>query len=250
MKLVYAPDPGHLWFLKNIFIYVLIFSPLFYLMKRNEHGRVVSWIRKAFSSPLAFLIVAGFTTLEAVILKPYPYELYATTWHGFWIGFLAFFFGFCFVLTGDGFTKMIVRWRWAFLAIAVALFVVRLAWFSAKTPYYLIALESDGWIFSVLAFGYRYLNHDGKALRYLSQAAYPVYILHMIFLYFGALIIFPMTMPVQLKFVLLLLFTVAGCFLTFELIRRLKWVKPLFGLKFKDKEPSPTVTPTSSYSPG
>jgi glucan biosynthesis protein C len=248
MSLVYLPDQGHLWFLGNIFTYVLIFSPLFYYLKRNEDGRIVFWIKRTFSHPPGFLVVAGCIALEAMILKPYPYELYATTWHGYWLGFVAFFLGFCFVLAGQGFLDMIVRWRWAFVAIAVSLCVVRLGWLQPKVPYYLIALESCGWIFSLLAFGYRYLNHKGKALQYLSQAAYPVYILHMIFLYLGALLIFPLNIAVQLKFVILLVMTVAGCFLAYEFIRRLKWVRPLFGLKLH--ETPDHLTPTANYSPG
>lgn len=233
MKLVYQPDQGHLWFLGNIFTYVLILSPLFYYLKRNEDGKVVYWIKRVLSHPLGFLVVAGTFILEAIIIKPYPYELYALSWHGYFLGLLAFFFGFCFVLTGEGFLKMIVKWRWAFLVSAAILFAVRFTWFQVKAPYYLIVFEADCWIFSLLAFGYRYLNYGGPALRYLSQAAYPVYILHMIFLYLGALLIFPLNIAVPLKFVMVLLITFAGCFLTYELIRRLKWLRVLFGLKFK-----------------
>jgi hypothetical protein len=136
------------------------------------------------------------------------------------------------VLSGEGFLKMIVKGRWAFVAIAVALFIARVTYFQLKVPYFLLVTESDCWIFSLLAFGYKYLNHGSKALSYLSKAAYPVYILHMIFLYLGGLLLFPLEIPVQLKFVALLLVTGAGCFLVFEfIIRRSKWVGLLFGVR-------------------
>lgn len=241
MALIYQPNRGHLWFLGNIFGYVLILSPLLYYLKRNEDGLVVYWIRKIMSNPLGLIIVAGCFTLEAMILEPNPYELYGMTLHGYWLGGLAFLFGFLFVLSGEGFLRMIVRGRWVFVAIAVALFVVRL---QMKTPYYLVVAESHCWIYSVLAFGYKYLNRGGKALNYLSQAAYPVYILHMIFLYLGGLLIFSLNIPVQLKFGILLLITFTGCFGTFELIRRLKWIRPLFGLKLNPNNPAPA----SNYS--
>ncbi|HMJ68595.1 MAG TPA: acyltransferase [Cyclobacteriaceae bacterium] len=232
MALVYSPDPGHLWFLRNIFVYVLVLSPLFFYLKHNEGGKVVLWTRKVFSHPLGLLLVIGCFTLEAMILKPNPYELYAMTWHGWALGLLAFLFGFCFVLSGEGFLKMIVKGRWAFVAIAVVLFIARITYFHLKVPYVLLVTESDCWIFSLLAFGYKYLNHGGKALSYLSKAAYPVYILHMIFLYLGGLWLFPLDIPVSLKFVALLVITGAGCFLTFEfVIRRLKWIGLLFGVK-------------------
>lgn len=230
MSLAYDPARGHLWFLANIFGYVLLFSPLFYYLKKENE--LSYWIKKIFSSPLGLIIVAGAFTAEAMILEPYPYEMYAMTLHGYWLGGLAFFFGFCFVLSGEGFVKMIVKGRWIFFLIAIALFVVRL---QMKSPYYLVVIESHCWIYTVLAFGNKYLNRGGNALSYLSTAAYPVYILHMIFIYLGALLIFPLAIPVQLKFVILLLITFAGCFLCYEVIRRIKWLRPLFGLKFSSR---------------
>jgi glucan biosynthesis protein C len=232
MALIYQPDRAHLWFLGNIFSYVLILSPIFYYLKRNEDGRVVYWIKRIFSNPLGLIVVAGCFIAEAMILTPYPYEMYAMTLHGYWLGLLAFFFGFCFVLSGEGFLKMIVRGRWVLFGLAIILFVVRLVWLKVNAPYYLLVTESHSWIYTLLAFGYRYFNHGGKVLTYLSRAAYPVYILHMVFLYLGSLLIFPLNIAVQLKFVIVLLITFAGCFITYELVRRLKWIRPLFGLKF------------------
>jgi glucans biosynthesis protein C len=233
--LSYSYNPGHLWFLGNIFAYVLILSPVFFYFKNNENGKVVQFIKRMFSTPLGLLPVVGAFVLEVLILQPNPYELYAMTWHGFALGLLAFFFGFCFALSGEGFSQMIYRWRWFFLVTAVVLYVLRITVFELRVPGYLLVTESDCWIFSVFAFGFRYLNRGGKTLAYLSQAAYPVYILHMIFLYLGSLLIFPLSLPVQVKFLLVLLFTLTACFLTYEfVIRRINIIRPLFGVKMKD----------------
>src|SRR3954470_20494578 len=89
----YTPDPGHLWFLGNIFAYVVILSPLFFYLKRNEDSKLVSTVRKLLSYPAGLLIVVGAFIIEAIVIKPYPYEMYARTWHGFFLGLLAFFFG-------------------------------------------------------------------------------------------------------------------------------------------------------------
>jgi peptidoglycan/LPS O-acetylase OafA/YrhL len=229
----YTADPGHLWFLANIFLYVVLFSPLFFYLKRNEEGKLVRGIAKVFSTPIGLLVVVTSFVLEAMIIKPYPYELYAMTWHGFFLGLLAFFFGFCFVLSGNGFWNMILKFRWMFVAIAMTLFIFRLVYFKMNTPVYLLVFESQCWIISVFAFGYKYLNRPSKALTYLSQAAYPVYILHMIFLYLGSIWIFRLNMDIRVQFILVLLITIGGCFATYEVIRRLKWIRPLFGLKAK-----------------
>lgn len=231
MELRYVYNPGHLWFLANIFVYVLVLSPLLFYLKKNEGGNVVQFIRKLFSSPLGLVVVVLAFVTEALIVKPVPYELYATTWHGFFLGMLAFFFGFCFVLSGDRFWQMLVTWRWLFLLLASTLFALRINYFGMNMPVYLIVAESQAWIFSVLAIGHKYLNRTGKVLQYLSPAAYPVYILHMFFLYLGSAIVFPLAVPVQLQFVLVLLFTIGGCLLSFELIKRVKLLRILFGMK-------------------
>jgi glucans biosynthesis protein C len=225
----YTPDPGHLWFLGNIFLYVVIFLPFFFFLKRNEDGCVVVWMKKLFSTPLGLLPIVTAFVAEALLVKPNPYEMYAMTWHGFFLGLIAFFFGFCMVLSGGGFWNMILKWRWLFLFIAAAIFTFRLFQFQMRVPGFLLAIESNFWIFSVFAFAYRYLNRPGKALQYLSQAAYPVYILHMIFLYLASMFIFEWNIDVRLQFVLVLLFTVVGCFASYEIIRRVKFVRMLFG---------------------
>lgn len=233
----YNANPAHLWFLGNILAYVVLLSPLFYYLKQNKNGVVAKGIRWIMSNPLGLLVVVLTTVVEALLVKPYPFELYAMTWHGFFLGLIAFFYGFCFVFSGIGFWQMILRWRWALLTIAVSLFGVRFWMFNMQAPTYFIAVESCFWIFSVLAFGHRYLNRSNAALSYLSQAAYPVYIIHMLFLYLGSMFIFPIEIPVQLKFVLLLSFTFVGCFTAYEfLIRRINIIRPLFGLKTKSEE--------------
>src|SRR5687768_8657479 len=53
----YSPHPGHLWFLGNIFAYVLILSPVFFYLKRNEEGIVVKGIKSILCNPLGLLII-------------------------------------------------------------------------------------------------------------------------------------------------------------------------------------------------
>ncbi|MCP4310411.1 MAG: acyltransferase [Bacteroidetes bacterium] len=226
--LKFTPHPGHLWFLANIFIYVLLLSPLFFYLKRKENGR---WIRGLFSNPLGLLFVAACFVLETILVRPESFSMYAYTFHGFLLGLLAFLFGFCFILAGEAFWLTLRKWRWLLLLAAVALFLVRYLVFKLEAPNYFIAIESCSWIFAVLGFANKYLNRPGKTLGYLSQAAYPVYILHMIFLYLGSSLLFPLEISTLLKFILVILFTIAGCFLFYEIIKRVKFIRPLFGLK-------------------
>ncbi len=230
--LSYSINPSHLWFLANIFIYVILLSPLFFYLKKNTHGKISRWLKKIFRTPLGLLVVISAFVLEALWVNPEVFETYYMSFHGFLLGLMAFLFGFIFVQTGDVFWQTVKKWRWVFLVFAVALFLIRYLEFQLEAPNYLKAIESNLWIFSLFGFGYRYLNHPSRTLSYLSQSAYPIYIIHMIILYAGSFLIAPLSIPGTLKFILLILITFAGCFSLYELvIRRVRFLWPLFGLK-------------------
>ena len=232
--MAYSVNPSHLWFLANIFIYVILLSPVFYYLKRNENGIINRWLKNLFRNPLGLMLIVGAFILEAVLVKPDTYETYSMTLHGFLIGLMAFLFGFCFVYSGNTFWRTVLKWRWLFLSIAVILFLVRLIQFELKAPNYLLAIESNNWIFAVFGFAYKYLNHPSKTLSYLSQGAYPIYIIHMIFLYLGSFLIIPLGIPTILKFIFIVAFTGIGCFTFYDLIiRRVNFLRPLFGLRKK-----------------
>lgn len=96
-EITYSIHPVHLWFLANIFAYVVLLSPIFFYLKRNENGRIHRGMKKLFSTPWGLLLVVAAFVLEAMLVKPQVYETYAMTLHGFLIGLLAFLFGFCFI---------------------------------------------------------------------------------------------------------------------------------------------------------
>lgn len=233
LPLGYYAHPAHLWFLGNIFAYVLILLPLFYYLKKIEGGRFMKGLSIFMSNPLGPLSISVFFILETVIVRPQVFEMYAQTWHGFFLGFLAFFFGFLFVYSGKTFWQTVLKWRWLYLGMAVTLYVIRLMVFELKSPGYFMAFESNCWTLSVFGFGYKYLNKPSNILSYLSQAAYPVYIIHMFVLYSGAIIILPLDIPVMLKFIFITVFTTIVSYLIYEfIIRRIGFLRPLFGLKW------------------
>ena len=232
--LKYSPEPSHLWFLAYIFCYVILLSPLFFYLSRKGDGRFVSGLGKAYAKPYGLLIIIVPFMLEALLVRPETYEAYAMTWHGFLLGGLAFFFGFTVILTGTSFWENILRWRWLLLSVAVIMFLVRFSIFDLKAPGFFMAIESNIWIFTVFGFSYRYLNQPSSALRYLSEGAYPIYIIHMVVLYMAAYIIMPLHFTAMLKYVLIILVTFSGSFIIYDLlIRRINLIRPLFGLKGK-----------------
>jgi hypothetical protein len=145
---------------------------------------------------------------------------------------LAFLTGFLCVYSGRAFWSTVTNWRWWLLAFATTLYAVRFLEGEFNAPYYLKSIESNLWIFTIFGFGHKYLNKPSKTLSYLSQSAYPIYIIHMVFLYLASWLIFPLDIPAFLKFSLVIAFTFTGCFVTYEFVlRRIKLVRPLFGLK-------------------
>ena len=179
------------------------------------------------------IAISVFFMLEVGLVKPQLFELYAQTWHGFFMGFLAFFFGFLFVYSGTAFWQTVAKWKWLYIIIGAVLFTIRFTGFASISNMYLTTIESNCWIFGIFGLGYQYLNKPSAVLSYLSQAAYPVYIIHMFVLYVGALFILPLNLSPFLKFVGITLFTFIVCFLIYEFIlKRISILRPLFGLKW------------------
>ena len=230
--LIYSPHPSHLWFLGNIFIYVILLSPLFFYLKRNEDGVIHKWLKKWFGKPLGLLSIGTAFALEAFLIKPDIYATFSMTIHGFVTGLLAFLVGFLCIYSGKTFWETLLKFRWLLLGVAVLLFMIRMVVFQLNAPNFLLAIESNMWIFTAFGFGYKYLNHPSKALSYLSQAAYPVYIIHMVFLYLGSYLFMPLGISSTMKFFLIVAITFIGCFAFHDLIiLRITFLRPLFGLK-------------------
>ena len=230
--LSYNANPAHLWFLGNIFVYTIVLLPIFFYLKRNTNKTTLIYLRKILSHPLGLLLVMLVFIVEAIVVNPYPFELYAMTTHGFILGLIAFIFGFLFMYSGNPFWRMICKWRWVFIVVALTLYLYRTFQGEIQVPVYRLSIESSLWIFSIFAFGHKYLNHPSSILKYLSQGAYPIYIVHMIFIYLASYLVFPLNTYVWLKFILVLAITFLGSVVFYELfIRRIYFIRPFFGLK-------------------
>ena len=231
-EITYNPHPSHLWFLGNIFIYTVVLLPVFIQMIKYKNNEFFIKFKQFMGHPISILLVILLFTAEAMIIKPYPFEMYAMTIHGFVMGLLAFLCGFFFMYSGTPFWKMIAKLKWLFIFSALSLYIYRTYQGQVQIPVYRLSIESLLWIYAVFAFANKYLNNNSTVLKYLSQSAYPIYIIHMIFIYLASYLIFPLDINVQLKYMLVILFLFVGSFITYEfLIRRIKFMRPLFGLK-------------------
>ena len=93
------------------------------------------------------------------------------------------------------------------------------------------AVQQWGAIVAILGFARRHAPGDGPARRWLTEAVFPVYILHQTVIVLLAVYLRPLDLPPRLEGPLLVLATFALCLAAYGIIRRTGWLRPLFGLK-------------------
>ncbi len=230
----YTLNFGHLWFLANIFAYTLWLIYILIYLKENPNCGLLRFVSRIMRWPLGLFLFALPLMLEASLVQPEFFAVYVDTVHGWLVGLICFFSGFVFICVQDDFWPVVRKTRWVSVALGVSLFLVRLLAFELNPGHnWMIALESMSWILTMIGFGSVYLNKPSRGLSYLSVAVYPVYILHLPVQFVLAYFLFPLSLPAYGKLVLLLLGTFCVCLLLLEGLRRLKWIRPVFGMKLK-----------------
>jgi len=232
IKPAYLPNPGHLWFLGNIFIYVLLLLPLLFYFQKRPQNAVSKIFTQCFRHPTGLYLVTLPFLVEAVLIQPEYFSLYVGTSHGFWLGLLCFLTGFILISLKDVFWCAVEGVRHLALTMAFGLYLVRLLFFGLESPAFVTAFESTNWIFAILGYGSIYLNKSSPILTYLSKAVYPVYIIHWPIQFALSYYLFPLSLPAPIKLLILLLTTLGLSFIAYELlIRHIAWIRPLFGMR-------------------
>ena len=231
----YVPNTGHLWFLANIYLYVLLLLPFLNYLKKHPDNSILKFFRGILSRPFCIFIMALPIMVEAWLVKPQSFPTYANTPHGFWLGMVCFFIGFIFISLKDVFWQAVEKIRRIAIGMALLLYLMRLFVFHfTGTPILLIAFESMCWMLAIFGYASQHLNKPSGSLAYLSKAVYPIYIIHMPVQYVISYYLLPLTLPALLKLFLLLAGTFGASLFLYEyVIRRLIWIRPLFGMKLK-----------------
>ena len=228
----YTLNFGHLWFLLNIFLYVVWLLGIMVYMKDRPENAFVRSVTKMVSRPWGLFVFALPLMAEAWLVNPEYFSIYIDNVHGWVMGLICFFMGFIFICIQDVFWPAVARIRWAALVAAVSLYLVRLLVLGLENELsWLTALESMSWMLAALGFGSLYLNRSSRSLSYLSKAVYPVYIVHLPVQFALAYFVLPLMLVAYMKLGLMLVGTFGISILLYELLRRLKWVRPLFGIR-------------------
>lgn len=228
----YMPGMAHLWFLGNILVYALVLALIVHRIPTVFHA-VFHRLSSGISGAIAVLVLIMMSlALEASILDPRPFELYAFTWHGWVIGFIAFVGGYLMIAAGEKLWYVLRKGKWLLLVMAFSLFLKRVYPSPLVVDGLWLSLESTLWIFGLFGLANTYLNKPVLFFAQWKEAAYPVYILHMLFLHVGSVILFPLQLPAPLGFGLLLFWVLFGSLMIYQyLVRRNKWMRWLFGLR-------------------
>jgi glucan biosynthesis protein C len=231
---------NHLWYLAYLWVYTAVLALLWPLLD-SAPGRALR---------------ARFTGLRGAALLLLPaLPLFAYTWfmqarfpdtgdlfndhYRNAMYFTCFLYG-VLIARDEALWQEIRRLRRASLAIAMAM----------ATPYlWLVSVlpddVSDGmqalvWVLrniyvwtmllAILGFGAEHLDRPFRWLPWAREAVYPWYLLHQSLIVLLAYWIIPWKLSGPAEAPAVLAGTVAGCWLVFAGVRRVRWLRPLFGL--------------------
>jgi surface polysaccharide O-acyltransferase-like enzyme len=257
-----VPTWNHLWFVAYLWVYTM----LLYALARLA-PRAVQWLRaqaEARFDGLAVLIlpIVYLAAARWLLARAFPStHALIDDWYNHAVYLPVFLLGF--VLAGARTPWAALerlRWHalgfavlgWAFLSVYNGLDDTVAIPLAARRLWQVV-FGAQQWlaIVAVLGFARRHWNRDSAARLYLTTAIFPVYILHQTVIVVAAHALKPVRLAPLLEGVLLVIGTLAICFLAYEGIRRVRWLRPLFGLALRSdsataRPPSPVVPAAAS----
>ena len=252
----------HLWFLGNLFVYSLLCVPLLIYIRNNSDGVILKTVKNIIGLPkgigLLFFVPIPLIIVE-LLAKPWAFGFIGRGYE-FPLYLLFFIIGYLCIMTKDLYWKALDEVRYISLVLGIVctvlLFVLmNLAdkisygygtlilnggWFLYGDKIWgpltfpaciLHALNAWYWCIAVFSWGAKYLNKPGKYLVYFNQAVYPFYIVHMPFCLIGLYYLKDVELYWPLKFLIITVITVAGSWITFEIVKHNRATQMLFGIK-------------------
>lgn len=235
----------HLWYLEMLFIFCLIFLPVFLWLKRGSGRRVMARLGDALTSPGAIYLLALPTILCLVLTRSDSF-LGNTSWGGGSILSHATFFlsGFL-IVSNEGLQRNIQRFRWLSLVVVAILMVTLFGLLLAigepaagtllsSLGRALWGLWSWSWVLAILGFGMEHLDVNKPFLSYANEAVLPFYILHHPVLLSVGYLVVQWALPVSVKFAIIDAISFAIIMVLYELlVRRVNVLRVLFGMKLR-----------------
>ncbi|MEV0949429.1 acyltransferase family protein [Promicromonospora sp. NPDC050249] len=231
-----ALDPGHMWFLVVLLqIYVIALAGRAVLRRVLGNERASALAERAggwFSGPAGVLLTAV-PYAAGVLLQGAPVDggihmplsiLPEAEVLVAYVG--AFAVGYALQARPDALVRL-SRGRWVHLAVAVP---------SSAAVFYLIptenpaalaplgALASAAWCYALTGLCVRYLNGERPALRYLADASYWMYLMHLPLLVAIEIPLADLALPVVVKLLITWVVTFVVLVLSYHVLVRSTWV--------------------------
>ncbi len=239
----------HLWYLGMLFIFCMIFLPLFLWLKRGSGQAVLGRLGNILSSRGVIYLLALPTVLSLILTDGGSF-LGNTDWGGGSILSHATFFlsGFL-IISHGGLQRNIQRFRRLSLSLVVSLLVIMFSMFMVfgeSSPGALIYVLDRAlwgfwswcWVLTILGYGMKHLSFNKPILPYANEAVLPFYILHQpVLLYVGYFVV-QWAVPATLKFVLIDAISFTIIMALYELVvRKFNILRFLFGMKLSTRSP-------------
>lgn len=230
-------DPGitwnHLWYLAYLWAYTMVLLLALPLLESAAGQR----LRAAFlglrgvrlvAVPLVPLLLASlllwprFPSTHALLDDWWLHAVYFTLFlYGYWIG------------TDAQWWAEVTRRRRTWLAVALA--TVALPFLLREAGLRLPArLAADLYLWTallaILGYSHRYLNRPWRWLPWARESVYPWYVLHQTLIIVLVFWLAPLALGPVAEPVLVVAGTAAGCWILTAVVRRVAWLRPLFGL--------------------
>lgn len=235
------PTWNHLWFVAYLWLYSMILA-VAALLPEPRRRAVQDGFERLFSGwrlfvlPVVFLFAAravlfpAFGETHALVDDPYAHAVYG----------LAFFFGVGLARSRSAWTLITRNWkRWLGLAALGCAFVFYISAVGTDSGPAALARVAGravlAWaaILGLLGMAQLHLHRDSGVRRYLTEAIFPYYIAHQTIIIVVGHYLKGASIGPTAEFAVILLATVVGCALTYEVGRRIHWLRPLLGLKRK-----------------
>lgn len=238
------PTWNHLWFVAYLWVYSVLLAGLFKVCGRyweswsNLLGQLLTGWRLVLL-PAALLALLRLTMLERF---PVTHALF-DDWFNHAVYFSVFVVGALLARQAQVWQAMAVL---RFVALGIALAVWALFKVYASLPDELVSPSTMAWLLplqrvvyalgqwtamlAACGFARRHLNVDCAKRRYLSEAVFPVYIVHQSLIVLMAHYLKPVHLAALTEATILVVLTVCGSFAVFEMVRRVPMLRPLFGL--------------------
>lgn len=259
---IIVPTWNHLWYVAYMLVYTLIAAaclPLLRFVSVHLGEPVFAWLRegRAWRVLLAPAIPFLIYRLTLDPLFPTTHILWgdwaniAHTLTIFVLGFIA--------AKNEDFWSAVDRALPVALALSAALGgALLIAWLNQTVvradPQLLSAVLTlrvfYAWtiIVTLLGLARRFTNRTSPALAYLTAAIFPYYIMHQTIIVVVGYWFTMVEAPAAIEVTAIIVATVLGCAVGYEIIRKVTLLRPLFGLPMRGKQ-IPRSTPLFEYVP-